>query len=49
MIAKAGRGEAFILQGGDCAESFNDCRSDIISQQAENSFADEFDFNSWTK
>ncbi len=32
-IAKAGRGEAFILQGGDCAESFNDCRSDIISNK----------------
>ena len=30
-IAKAGRGEAFILQGGDCAESFNDCRSEVIS------------------
>lgn len=29
-IALAGRGEAFILQGGDCAESFNDCRSEII-------------------
>jgi 3-deoxy-7-phosphoheptulonate synthase len=32
-IAKAGRGEAFLLQGGDCAESFNDCRSDIISNK----------------
>lgn len=32
-IAQAGRGEAFILQGGDCAESFNDCRSDIISNK----------------
>ncbi|KTD24471.1 MULTISPECIES: 3-deoxy-7-phosphoheptulonate synthase class II [Legionella] len=32
-IAKAGRGEAFILQGGDCAESFSDCRSDIISNK----------------
>lgn len=32
-IALAGRGEAFILQGGDCAESFNDCRSDIISNK----------------
>ncbi|MCC5013636.1 MULTISPECIES: 3-deoxy-7-phosphoheptulonate synthase class II [unclassified Legionella] len=32
-IAKAGRGEAFILQGGDCAESFNECRSDIISNK----------------
>lgn len=32
-IAKAGRGEAFILQGGDCAESFNDCRSEVISNK----------------
>ena len=32
-IAAAGRGEAFILQGGDCAESFNDCRSDIITNK----------------
>jgi 3-deoxy-7-phosphoheptulonate synthase len=33
LIAKAGRGEAFILQGGDCAESFEECRSDIISNK----------------
>lgn len=33
VIARAGRGEAFILQGGDCAESFNDCRADIISNK----------------
>ncbi len=32
-LAQAGRGEAFILQGGDCAESFNDCRSDRISNK----------------
>ena len=32
-IASAGRGESFILQGGDCAESFNDCRPDIISNK----------------
>ncbi|KTD16762.1 3-deoxy-7-phosphoheptulonate synthase class II [Legionella jordanis] len=32
-IAKAGRREAFILQGGDCAESFSECRSDIISNK----------------
>ena len=32
-IARAGRGEAFILQGGDCAESFNDCRSDVITNK----------------
>jgi 3-deoxy-7-phosphoheptulonate synthase len=32
-IARAGRGEAFILQGGDCAESFDDCRPEIISNK----------------
>lgn len=32
-IARAGRGEAFILQGGDCAESFNDCRSEVIGNK----------------
>ena len=32
-IARAGRGEAFILQGGDCAESFGDCRAQIISNK----------------
>lgn len=32
-IARAGHGQAFILQGGDCAESFNECRSDIISNK----------------
>src|SRR5512142_1954046 len=30
-LAKAARGEAFLLQGGDCAESFDDCRSDPIA------------------
>ncbi len=29
-LAAAQRGEAFLLQGGDCAESFADCASDII-------------------
>jgi len=29
-LAKAGRGEAFLLQGGDCAESFNDFSSSTI-------------------
>lgn len=33
QLAKAGRGEAFILQGGDCAESFADCRSETISNK----------------
>jgi len=30
QIAKAQRGEAFVLQGGDCAESFEDCTSENI-------------------
>lgn len=30
LIAKAQRGEAFVLQGGDCAESFEDCTSERI-------------------
>jgi 3-deoxy-7-phosphoheptulonate synthase len=30
-IARAARGEAFVLQGGDCAESFDDCRSSHIA------------------
>jgi 3-deoxy-7-phosphoheptulonate synthase len=29
-IAKAQQGEAFVLQGGDCAESFDDCTSENI-------------------
>ncbi|WP_446831858.1 class II 3-deoxy-7-phosphoheptulonate synthase [Candidatus Foliamicus sp.] len=29
-IATAQRGEAFVLQGGDCAETFQECSSDII-------------------
>ncbi len=29
-IAKAQRGEAFVLQGGDCAETFNECTSENI-------------------
>lgn len=32
-IAQAGNGQAFILQGGDCAESFSDCRADIINNK----------------
>ena len=30
-LAKAANGEAFLLQGGDCAESFDDCRSEPIA------------------
>ncbi|MDP9065806.1 MAG: 3-deoxy-7-phosphoheptulonate synthase class II [Pseudomonadota bacterium] len=32
-LAKAQRGEQFLLQGGDCAESFEDCQSDIIARR----------------
>jgi 3-deoxy-7-phosphoheptulonate synthase len=32
-LAAAQRGEAFLLQGGDCAESFTDCESDRIAKQ----------------
>ena len=28
-LAKAQRGEQFLLQGGDCAESFEDCESAV--------------------
>ncbi len=30
QLALAGEGKAFVLQGGDCAESFADCRSDAV-------------------
>ncbi|HRP86296.1 MAG TPA: 3-deoxy-7-phosphoheptulonate synthase class II [Gammaproteobacteria bacterium] len=33
QIARAQRGEAFLLQGGDCAESFDDCNSDQIARK----------------
>ncbi len=32
-IAEASMGRAFILQGGDCAESFHDCRPAVIRAQ----------------
>ena len=31
QLAKAARGEAFVLQGGDCAESFEECTSANIT------------------
>jgi 3-deoxy-7-phosphoheptulonate synthase len=30
-LARATRGDAFVLQGGDCAESFDDCRAESIA------------------
>jgi len=32
-LARAQRGEGFVLQGGDCAESFADCESDNIARR----------------
>ena len=32
-LAAAQRGEAFLLQGGDCAETFADCESDSIAKK----------------
>ena len=33
QIAQAQAGERFILQGGDCAESFAECNSDVITNR----------------
>jgi len=33
LLAEAGRGERFIIQGGDCAERFMDCQGDRLEQQ----------------
>jgi 3-deoxy-7-phosphoheptulonate synthase len=33
QIAAAQRGEAFVLQGGDCAETLQDCQSDNIAKK----------------
>lgn len=33
QIVEAQEGKRFILQGGDCAESFSDCRSGLISNR----------------
>lgn len=32
-LAKVVRGEAFLLQGGDCAESFANCREEPITNK----------------
>jgi 3-deoxy-7-phosphoheptulonate synthase len=32
-LARAQRGQAFLLQGGDCAEVFSECQSDQITKQ----------------
>ncbi|MES9900723.1 MAG: class II 3-deoxy-7-phosphoheptulonate synthase [Sedimenticola sp.] len=33
QLAAASRGEAFLLQGGDCAENFSDCTSPVIANK----------------
>lgn len=33
QLAEAQRGERFLLQGGDCAESFDDCTPDLIANK----------------
>jgi len=33
QLAQAARGERFLLQGGDCSETFDDCRSDPIASK----------------
>ncbi len=33
LIASAQRGERFLLQGGDCAETFADCSPDVITSK----------------
>ena len=41
QLADAAAGRAFLLQGGDCAESFDDCTSPRHRRQAEDPAADE--------
>src|SRR5690242_4434822 len=33
LLAEAAAGQRFLLQGGDCAESFDDCTSPLISNR----------------
>ena len=33
QLAEAARGERFLLQGGDCAEVFDECRSSVIANK----------------
>ncbi len=33
QLGEAARGERFLLQGGDCCESFSNCRSDLIASK----------------
>ena len=33
QLADAEKGKRFLLQGGDCAETFSECNSDVISNR----------------
>ena len=33
QLGEAAQGKRFLLQGGDCAESFDDCSSDVIARR----------------
>ncbi|NNL95012.1 MAG: 3-deoxy-7-phosphoheptulonate synthase class II, partial [Xanthomonadales bacterium] len=33
QVAEAQRGERFVLQGGDCAENFDECNSQVITNR----------------
>jgi len=33
QLAEAARGERFLLQGGDCSESFDDCNSEVVTSK----------------
>ena len=35
-LAEAARGERFLLQGGDCSESFEECEAAIIARKLKN-------------
>ena len=41
QLAEATRGERFLLQGGDCSESFEDCESAAIASKLKILLADE--------
>ena len=35
LIAEAAAGKRFLLQGGDCAETFSECRADVITNKVK--------------
>ena len=47
QLAEAAEGNAFLLQGGDCSESLEDCETDSIVRNPQSSDADEFRSYFW--